>query len=109
MYHTQLAAVHEIDEAMHAEYTLRRRMLIERVKVTLQSFLYSERLRTNGTLDTARKLADTGCAAMMPHPSVQADEIFTLTHSASTPSTVKWQPCQNLAECSAVISQVPGW
>jgi hypothetical protein len=34
-----------VDEVLKAEYSLRRRMLIERVKVTLQSFMWSPRLK----------------------------------------------------------------
>lgn len=40
----QLAQLGEVDAALRAEYSLRRRMLIERVNVTLQSFLWSPRL-----------------------------------------------------------------
>ena len=40
----QLAKLSEVDTALRAEYALRRRMLIERVKVTLQSFMWSPRL-----------------------------------------------------------------
>lgn len=35
-----MATLCDINSALHAEYALRRRMLIERVKVTLASFLY---------------------------------------------------------------------
>jgi hypothetical protein len=40
----QLATLFEVDTALRSEYALRRRMLIERAKVTLQSFLWSPRL-----------------------------------------------------------------
>lgn len=40
----QLAQLGEVDAALRSEYALRRRMLIERVKVTLQSFMWSPRL-----------------------------------------------------------------
>lgn len=40
----QMAKLAEVQGALRAEYTLRRRMLIERVQVTLQSFLWSPRL-----------------------------------------------------------------
>lgn len=39
-----MAKLAEVQGALRAEYTLRRRMLIERVQVTLQSFLWSPRL-----------------------------------------------------------------
>ena len=39
-----MAKLQEVDAALRSEYALRRRMLIERVKVTLQSFLWSPRL-----------------------------------------------------------------
>lgn len=35
----QLATLSDINAALHAEYALRRRMLVERVQVTLASFL----------------------------------------------------------------------
>jgi len=35
----------EVNQALHDEYALRRRMLTERVRVTLQSFLWSGRLK----------------------------------------------------------------
>lgn len=41
---TQLAQLGDVDAALRSEYALRRRMLIERVNVTLQSFLWSPRL-----------------------------------------------------------------
>ncbi len=41
----QLATVREVDGALREEYALRRRMLVERAKVTLQSFLWSGRLK----------------------------------------------------------------
>lgn len=40
----QLATLSEVNAALHDEYALRRRMLIERVGVTLKSFLWSNRL-----------------------------------------------------------------
>eukprot|EP00878_Enallax_costatus_P035196 GHUV01039196.1.p1 GENE.GHUV01039196.1~~GHUV01039196.1.p1 ORF type:complete len:188 (-),score=50.87 GHUV01039196.1:549-1112(-) len=39
----------EVDDALRQEYTIRRRMLIERIKVTLQSFLWSPRVAEQGT------------------------------------------------------------
>lgn len=54
----QLAKLTEVDGALRAEYALRRRMLIERVKVTLQSFMWSPRLE-----QTVRSVAALSAAA----------------------------------------------
>ncbi|KAF6258787.1 hypothetical protein COO60DRAFT_1638882 [Scenedesmus sp. NREL 46B-D3] len=45
----QADVLREVDAALREEYWVRRRMLIERVKVTLQSFLWSPRVAEEGT------------------------------------------------------------
>ena len=40
----QLVKLGEVDALLHSEYTLRRRMLVERAKVTLRSLMCSPRL-----------------------------------------------------------------
>jgi hypothetical protein len=38
-----MATLQDVEATLRSEYALRRRMLVERVKVTLQSFLWSNR------------------------------------------------------------------
>eukprot|EP00208_Stichococcus_sp_RCC1054_P001963 CAMPEP_0206141654 /NCGR_PEP_ID=MMETSP1473-20131121/13709_1 /ASSEMBLY_ACC=CAM_ASM_001109 /TAXON_ID=1461547 /ORGANISM="Stichococcus sp, Strain RCC1054" /LENGTH=347 /DNA_ID=CAMNT_0053536315 /DNA_START=412 /DNA_END=1451 /DNA_ORIENTATION=- len=72
----QLKQVLEIDEALRSQHLLRRQMLVERAKVTLQSFLWSKRLQQQGTEAQARAAADAGIAAMSEPLSAKAEDIF---------------------------------
>ncbi|KAL4855913.1 hypothetical protein ACK3TF_003675 [Chlorella vulgaris] len=75
----QLAILEEVDEVLRAEYSLRRRMLIERVKVTLQSFMWSPRLKEQGTTAAAQALVDAAVSQMRVKPQVAAADVFGAT------------------------------
>ncbi|KAK9842273.1 hypothetical protein WJX81_004060 [Elliptochloris bilobata] len=73
----QVERLRDVDAALHAEYALRRRMLIERAQVTLQSLLRSERLEEQGCAAAAREAADKGAAALVAEPAVSVEDVFT--------------------------------
>eukprot|EP00887_Chlorella_sp_A99_P005046 scaffold4.g5046.t1 len=75
----QTTTLADIDAALRAEYALRRRMLIERVKVTLSSFLYSPRLAERGSKDAAQAAAQAAAAHMAEEPRVVVDDVFRAT------------------------------
>ncbi|CAD7703152.1 unnamed protein product [Ostreobium quekettii] len=72
----QLGLVGDIHAAMAAEYGLRRRMLIERAGVTLQSFLWSARLREKCTEAEAEEIVRNAKLGMDPEPSVSLADLF---------------------------------
>ncbi|DBA79770.1 TPA: hypothetical protein ACH3X1_008435 [Trebouxia sp. C0004] len=73
----QMSELEEIDSALRGEYTVRRRMLIERAKVTLQSFLWAERLQKEvGTRQPAEAAAQQGEALMRNEPAVSLHDVF---------------------------------
>lgn len=73
----QMAELKEIDSALRGEYTVRRRMLIERAKVTLKSFMWAERLqREQGAKQPAEAAALQGEALMHNEPAVSLDDVF---------------------------------
>ncbi|KAI3424779.1 hypothetical protein D9Q98_008167 [Chlorella vulgaris] len=76
---TQLAILKDVDEVLRSEYSLRRRMLIERVKVTLQSFMWSPRLKEQGTTAAAQALVDAAVSQMRVKPQVAAADVFGAT------------------------------
>lgn len=77
---TQLSILKEVDTALHAENALRRKMLIERVKVTLQSFMWSKRLSEESELKTtAEGTIATALASMNATPNVSVEDVFTAT------------------------------
>jgi protein FAM98B len=77
---TQVSMLKEVDTALHAENALRRRMLIERVKVTLQSFMWSTRLTEESDLKTtAEATITTSLAGMDATPRVSVEDVFTAT------------------------------
>lgn len=77
----------EIDSALRGEYTLRRRMLIERAKVTLKSFMWAERLqREQGTKQPAEAAARQGEALMHNEPAVSLDDVFRAKQGQAGPS-----------------------
>ncbi|KAL4422373.1 hypothetical protein ABPG75_008570 [Micractinium tetrahymenae] len=75
----QLAQLGEVDSALRSEYALRRRMLIERVNVTLQSFLWSPRLEQKGTKAEAAAVVEAARRAMAPEPAVAVPDVFSAT------------------------------
>ncbi|PSC73625.1 FAM98A [Micractinium conductrix] len=75
----QMAKLSEVDAALRYEYALRRRMLIERVNVTLQSFLWSPRLEQKGTKAEAAAVAEAAAKHMPADPQVQTQDVFTAT------------------------------
>ena len=69
--------VEQIFEALRKEYTVRRKMLIERAKVTLQSMLWSkEYLEAKGTLEEAQQAAQSGQENLLEDPELQLNEVF---------------------------------
>jgi hypothetical protein len=73
----QMSELEEIDSALRGEYTVRRRMLIERAKVTLQSFLWAERLQKEaGKRQPAEAAAQQGEALMHDQPAVSLHDVF---------------------------------
>jgi len=77
---TQISILKDVNIALHAENALRRKMLIERVKVTVQSFLWSKRFSEESELKTtAEATADTALDAMNATPSVSVEDVFTAT------------------------------
>lgn len=67
----------EVDKALRGEYGMRRRMLIERAKVTLQSFMWAEKLQAGSDKELAQAAADKGEALMHSEPAVSLDDVFT--------------------------------
>lgn len=70
----------QIFEAMRQEYCVRRRMIIERAKVTLQSMLWAkEYLESNGTADAAAAAAYDGQSRLHEDPAVQLSDVYGAT------------------------------
>ena len=73
----QASALEEIDGALKQEYTVRRRMLIERAKVTLQSFMWADKLQKSQELkQPAQAAAEHGEALMHNQPAVSLEDVF---------------------------------
>lgn len=73
----QTSALEEIDSALKQEYTVRRRMLIERAKVTLQSFMWADKLQMSQELkQAAQAAAQHGEALMHNEPTVSWEDVF---------------------------------
>ena len=69
--------VEQIYDALKKEYAVRRKMLIERAKVTLQSMLWSkEYLEAKGTLQEAQQVAQSGQDQLLEDPELQLSEVF---------------------------------
>lgn len=73
----QLDVLGEIVEQLTKQYTVQRRVLIERASLTLQSFLWSKRLEAMGTVDEVKQIVDQGLMGMSPEPSVSVSQLFT--------------------------------
>ncbi|GMH36102.1 LOW QUALITY PROTEIN: hypothetical protein BSKO_03970 [Bryopsis sp. KO-2023] len=76
----QMDTLGEIHEHLTKQYTMQRRVLIERAVVTLQSFLWSKRLEEKGTVKEVEKIVADGRAAMLPSPQVSVSSLFTTTY-----------------------------
>lgn len=76
---SQAAMLAEVDTALQPENALRRRMLIERAKVTLQSFLWSRRLTEDGAKQAAEAAMEAGLSVMDPAPHVSLNDVFSAT------------------------------
>ena len=73
----QRQQVEQVFGAMQQEYCVRRKMLIERAKVTLQSMLWStEWLQAQGTAEQAATAAQRGQDAMHEEPAVQLNDLY---------------------------------
>ena len=81
----QTRALKEIDSALRGEYTVRRRMLIERAKVTLQSFMWADKIQKSDDLkQPAQAAAQQGEALMHNQPAVTLDDVFRAKQGASS-------------------------
>ncbi|GFR51040.1 hypothetical protein Agub_g13368, partial [Astrephomene gubernaculifera] len=74
----QLATLAEINGALREEYGLRRAVMIERAKVTLQAFEWSPRLAEKGTAKEATAVAAAARKAMSAQPQVSLEEVWSL-------------------------------
>ena len=80
----QMSELREIDAALRQEYTVRRRMLIERAKVTLQSFLWAEKVQASPELlRPAQAAAQQGEVLMHPQPAVSLNDVFEAKQGAA--------------------------
>ena len=85
---TQRQQVEQVFGAMQQEYRVRRKMLIERAKVTLQSMLWSkEWLQAQGTTEQAATAAQRGQEAMREEPAVQLTDLFEARIGEHDPAT----------------------
>lgn len=75
----QESKLQEVDAALRAEYALRRRMLCERAKVTLQSFSWSTRLAEEGAAQQAQHAREAALARMTSDPQVSCADVFSAT------------------------------
>ena len=73
----------EVDKALRGEYSMRRRMLIERAKVTLQSFMWAEKLQGSADKEHAQAAADKGEALMHSEPAVSLEDVFAAKQGVS--------------------------
>lgn len=82
-----MSELKEIDSALKQEYTVRRRMLIERAKVTLQSFMWAEKVQSSEELKRpAQAAAQQGEALMHNDPAVTLDDVFNAKQGAAVHS-----------------------
>ena len=73
----QRQLVEQVFEALWKEYAVRRKMLTERAKVTLQSMLWSkEYLEVKGTLEEAQQAAQNGQDRLLEDPELQLAQVF---------------------------------
>ena len=72
-----MSELKEVDKALRGEYSMRRRMLIERAKVTLQSFMWAEKLQGSTDKQHAQAAAHKGEALMHSEPAVSLGDVFT--------------------------------
>ena len=84
MLSVQLSELKKVDKALRGEYSMRRRMLIERAKVTLQSFMWAEKLQGSAEKQHAQAAADKGEALMHSEPAVSLGDVFTAKQGKST-------------------------
>lgn len=82
---TQYSILKDVDTALHAENALRRKMLIERIKVTLQSFMWSKRLIDDAEEEnvdlktTAEGTVASALSGMSAMPAVSVEDVFSAT------------------------------
>ena len=86
----QMSELKDIDCALRQEYTVRRRMLIERAKVTLQSLMWAEKVQSSDDLKRpAQAAAQQGEALMHNEPAVTLDDVFNAKQGALNASCLK--------------------
>ena len=72
----QLELLSEVHAALASEYRVRREMVIKRADVTLQSFLWSDRLKETAAAADVAADVRAGQAALAAEPSVALDDVF---------------------------------
>lgn len=72
----QLDTLGEVGELLAKQYTIQRQVLIERARLTLESFLWSKRLESLGTTDEVKQIVDRGISDMFPEPNVRIPQLF---------------------------------
>ncbi|KAK9837063.1 hypothetical protein WJX84_004327 [Apatococcus fuscideae] len=85
----QVQALTELHGEMWGEYRVRRRMLMERIKVTLQSFMWAERLKDSPEAPHAQASIDASVAGMRDEPAVSVEDIFIATQGDLVPISSK--------------------
>eukprot|EP00798_Chlamydomonas_sp_ICE-L_P016051 gene16051-22188_t len=78
----QMSLLKEVNSALAADYKTRRRMIIERAKMTLKSFTWSERLEKDGTRKEVETLVEVMCANMNIDPQMKVEEAFILSYAS---------------------------
>ncbi|KAK9840025.1 hypothetical protein WJX74_002283 [Apatococcus lobatus] len=81
----QVGALGELHKEMWGEYRVRRRMLMERIKVTLQSFMWAERLKDRTEAAQAQACIDASIGGMRDEPAVSLDDVFLATQGDLVP------------------------
>ena len=73
----QKEVLEQVFGALWEEYRIRRKMLIERTKVTLQSMLWSrEYLESKGMLEQAQSAAHKGQEQLLEDPELQLEDVY---------------------------------
>lgn len=108
MLSEQTALLEDIYKGLYDEYTIRRKMLVERAKVTLDSQLRSKQLEDRGTQEEARRVAEQGSARMTSEPLVTLQNVYQACQGRRTftPSSLNG-PCRlDHSQCPAVSLHV---
>ncbi|GIL78312.1 hypothetical protein Vretifemale_7756, partial [Volvox reticuliferus] len=106
----QLAVLGDINAAFREEYELRRAVLVERAKVTLQAFEWSGRLVEKGTSEEASGVAAAARRAMAVQPQVSLDDVWSLrpADAVALTSVPTSTPIATLDAAAVVAGYSPG-